>query len=70
MPAFLLLDRVSLVPVADSLALQLGHVFVLEDSVGFQFSGPVPACAGRYVAVCVFRGLTLQFSLKSLCSYC
>ena len=59
-PAFSSLDRVSLVPTADSWAARSGSAlsFVLAGSVGFQVSAPCLASADCYTVGCDFLDLT------------
>jgi hypothetical protein len=62
MPAFSSLDRVSLVPTADSWAGRSGSPVsaATAGSAGFQISAPNRACVHRYVVVCGFLDLTLS----------
>jgi hypothetical protein len=61
-PASSSLDRVSLVPTADSWAGRSGSPVFAEraGSAGFQISAPNRASAHRYVVVCGFLDLTLS----------
>jgi hypothetical protein len=68
-PAFASLDRVSLVPTADSWAVRPGPaVSVALASAGFQVSAPSPASVDRYVVGCDFLDLTFYFSFDGLFS--
>jgi hypothetical protein len=68
--AFASLDRVSLVPTADSWAVRQGPAVsvVLAGSAGFQVSAPSPASADRNVVGHGFLDLTFYFSFAGL--YC
>ena len=61
-PAFSSLDRISLVPTADSWAVRSDSPVsaALAGSAGFQISALNPASAHRYVVVCGFLDLTLS----------
>jgi hypothetical protein len=58
-PASASLDRVSLVPAADSWAVRQGPAVsvALAGSAGFQVSAPSPASADRYLVACGFLDL-------------
>jgi hypothetical protein len=64
-PASASLDRVSLVPAADSWAVRQGPAVsvALAGSAGFQVSAPSPASADRYVVGCDFLDLTFLLLL-------
>ena len=67
-PAFSL-DRVSLVPTADSWAVRSGPLVsvALADSAGLWVSAPEErTCADRYVVGCDFLDLTFYFSFAGL----
>ena len=67
--AFSALDRVSLVPTADSWAVRSGPAVsvALADSAGLWVSAPEErASADRYVVSCDFLDLTFYFSFTGL----
>jgi hypothetical protein len=67
-PAFSSLDRVALVPTADSWAVRWGPAgcAVLAGSAGFQVSVPNRASADRYVVGYDFLDLTFYFSFAGV----
>ena len=68
-PAFSSLDRVSLVPTADSWAGRSGSLVsaALVGSAGFQISAPEErASADRYIVGCDFLDLTFYFFFAGL----
>src|SRR4030095_11694534 len=64
-PAFASLDRVSLVPTADSWAVRQGPA-VSVALAGFQVSAPDWVSADRYVVGCDFLDLPFYFSFAGL----